>query len=193
MKLVLRHGANRIPRMTRQEGRRGFTLVEAMLAITVTMLVFSSMLVGYHFAKESAATSHARERVQSLRVMVENAVSANNEQPPSLDTVATIWKKRRTDWRASPWGGGLGPNAQLQDCGILTQTVGDGAKLTANSDSNPDLAGGMAYFLAPQMSSTFQIQDLSVGGAFVTVRGYGIAHLGKDGSFYHFVAGGATP
>lgn len=171
----------------------GFSLIEVTLAIVVGLMVLTGVVVGYNYAKDSAAKTKARERVQGLQSIVEGWVSRNGVHPNTPDDLLNLqktWKKRRTDWDTNPWGGGVGTDSQLQEYGLITQQANHQQFLSASYADDPALAGGLIYFGAPGTDEWFFLYDIEQGGVEVKVRAYGVAHLGGFGTFYHFVEGG---
>lgn len=174
-------------------GQAGFTLMEVALAIVVGLGLLAGVVISYNYAKDSAAKSKARERVQGLQVIVENWISRNGVHPTTPDDLLALqktWKKRRKDWDVNPWGGGVGTDAQLQEYGLIAQAADHQQFYSANFADDPSVAGGLVYFGAPGTDEWFHLYDIEQGGTEVKVRAYGVAHMGGFGTYYHFVQGG---
>lgn len=83
----------------------GFSLIEAILTITIGAVLLASGTVMYQQYRQSAGDSSAVDRVMALQATVESSYAALN-QYPSLASLQAAWQgKRPLDANLSPWGG----------------------------------------------------------------------------------------
>lgn len=138
----------------------GFTLIEAMLVITIGTVLLGSGTVLYNQYRQSAGDSAAYEKVVALQACVEGLYAIQNQAYPDNTALMNYWKgKRPQDYDISPWGGyaqkaaatdsfvlggtaaGVVPSAVVGDYGVLYywRTLPQDGALTAF-----DSAGGGA-------------------------------------------------
>ncbi len=92
--------------MPRGEGQRGFTLMEIILVIVIGVTLLFSATVIFNVARNSAATSRARDKVLALQSLVEQVASAQAGTYPDMIQLPQLWAQHRpTDYDVSPWGG----------------------------------------------------------------------------------------
>ena len=85
---------------------QGFTLVEALLVITIGTILLGSATVLYNQYHRMEGDSIAYDRVVALQSCVESLYSMQNGVYPSLTALQSYWSwKRPLDASMSPWGG----------------------------------------------------------------------------------------
>lgn len=84
----------------------GFTLIEAILVITIGTVLLASSTVLYRQYRQSAGDSAALDKVMALQGTVESLYSLRGGKYPDLTTLTSTWtSKRPSDYNMSPWGG----------------------------------------------------------------------------------------
>jgi len=135
---------------TRRE--RGFTLVEAILVITIGTILLASSTVLYRQYRQSVGDTAGLQRVVALQATVESMYAVNNATYPSITDLQAAWlKKRPVDYNVSPWGG-LAAGTWGGQAGIATDgaAIQGGVNNAGNSDNSvPDANvgdSGMLYY-----------------------------------------------
>lgn len=186
--------------MRQTERTAGFTLIEVSLAIVVGMTLLAGAVALFQQSKTSAQNSAAREKVNSLFMLVEE-LEVRSFELPRLEALKTAWKSRRTtDYNVSPWGGALSdPETRFIDG---NEFVGDDVEIGHGANGTPHITsaadrGRLYYFRrdpAAVASRSLWLDELSVYGpadpaSVFRMTGFGVACLGPDGQQWFFVAG----
>lgn len=86
--------------------RRGFTLIEALLVISIGTVLLASGTVLYAQYRQTVSESAAMEKVVAFQSLIESMMASNADTYPTRDRVEAGWHdKRPQDWNMSPWGG----------------------------------------------------------------------------------------
>lgn len=179
----------------------GFTLMEVGLAITLGLIMTSTMAVYYYQVKDDAGDAQMKLRVGSLKSAVETLYTAQGSCP-SITDVRAAWKaKRPDDYKKSPWGGdiyttdtdsaweGIGPSAAGSD-------LAAGTVIPWSSELNMT-SGGLYYYritdsvngtVMPSMLASASLWD-QARKAQVTIIGYGVAGLKSANKHYMVTSG----
>lgn len=197
--------------MRQTERQAGFTLIEVSLAIVIGVIVLAGAVVLYQQTKLSAANTAAKEKLQSLAIVVEE-MEQRNFALPSMGQLRTVWKARRPDdYNKSPWGGTFTVSAGTVDQQDFIQgddrlgnrpEVGTGLGGTAFSSPTPTAQdrGRIYYFrrdpAVPGTDHYLWLQEFSVyapddaeGAYSYRMNGYGVAFTGPNAEQFYFVAG----
>lgn len=185
--------------------RRGFTLVEVILAIVVGigLLIGTQMLYGQF--RKSAGNGNAYKKVMALQALVEELSAASYgtgsaQAFPDLPTLRSAWaSKRAEDYLASPWGGSVYP---LTDpSGAYAGSPTDG--ILGNDQQVPGtLNGGTANYVMPTQTNggilfyyrivpADGVLDLydNVTNQLAATYQYAVAVCDNNGVLYDFVRG----
>lgn len=98
---------------------QGFTLIEALLVITIGTVLLGSGTVLYNQYRQSVGDSAAYDKVVAFQSCVESAYAVQNASYSDIVTIRRYWQaKRPLDYNMSPWGGrsvsGAGNNHFVQ-------------------------------------------------------------------------------
>ncbi|MEB3187083.1 MAG: hypothetical protein VKP72_06560 [bacterium] len=157
-------------------GASGFTLIEAILVITIGIVIVTSGTILYRQYSESVGTSNALDKVMALQETVEYLAATDPSAEvayPDQPTLERLWVvKRPNDAYSSPWGGltaygQASPPSALQGGTVTTGTVSDPAS---------DAAGVLHYWVASTRGGLLTANDTTGGVASaVTRRDYIVA------------------
>lgn len=97
----------------RNKKTAGFTLIEAILVITIGTVLLASGTFLYRQYRQSVGDAAALDKVMAFQGTIESLYSMQGATPngqtssyPSLATVTSAWTaKRPSDYNMSPWGG----------------------------------------------------------------------------------------
>ncbi len=196
--------------MRQAERQAGFTLIEVSLAIVIGVIVLAGAVVLYQQTKLNAANTAAKEKLQTLALLVEE-MEQRNFALPSMGQLRTVWKTRRPDdFNKSPWGGTFTVSAGTVDqqdfiqgndaVGSMTE-IGTAAGGTAFSSPTPTVLdrGRMYYFRRDPSGSgsrylwLHELSNISADDAYglysYRMNGYGVAMIGPNAEQFYFVAG----
>lgn len=185
----------------------GFTLIEALLVITIGTVLLSSGTVLYNQYRQSVGDSAAYEKVVALQSCVEGLYAINKQTYPDNTTLSNYWQgKRPQDYNLSPWGGlavkvtvtdnhvlggsaaGVVPNPTAGDYGVLYywHTTPENGTLTAS-----DSAGGGATSVGFHNYLVAIVPDRYTGTPpYMFVRG---ARMGSSADNLEGTVGGSGP
>ena len=177
-----------------KSGAAGFTLLEVGLAISIGLLASASMLAVYLHVKDDAGDAIMRQRINSLKSIVETLYSAQGSCPPISD-VRSYWKaKRPNDYLTSPWGGAI--YDPLNENGI----GGGDFKPSQNPQglkygTEGNMTSGALYYYRlvdsngdPSALLTSSMWDQTLH-AMVPITAYGLAGLKSDIKYYMVTSG----
>lgn len=186
-----------------QQTRRnhGFTLIEVSLAIVIGVIVLAGAIVLFQQSKASAQNIAAKEKVDSLSMLVEE-MEVRNFELPSLAQIRTAWKARRpADYNLSPWGGSF-PDAENtfiagKDDVAVGQEIGNSAAGEPFAGTSAADRGRLYYFRRDPTSTGprhLWLDELQVYGPSDTesvyrVTGFGVAILDSEGRQWYYVMG----
>lgn len=154
----------------RTQHARGFTLIEAILVISIGAVLVASGTVLYRQYRQSVGDTAGLQRVIALQAAIESLYSLTNGVYPSLTDLQGAWvAKRPTDYNVSPWGG-LATGKWEGNTGVATEgaAIQGGPNPTGNSDGSvPDANAGdsglLYYWTAPASGGIVAAED-SAGG-----------------------------
>ncbi|MBM3268762.1 MAG: type II secretion system protein [Candidatus Sericytochromatia bacterium] len=93
--------------------RRGFTLIEVTLAIVIGVIMIAGATLLYNQSKISSGNSRAQAKVLALQQLIEEYAANNQGTYPGIDSVRSLFKRKRPDdYLKSPWGGQIGTDLQ---------------------------------------------------------------------------------
>lgn len=149
---------------------RGFTLVEAILVITIGSILLASSTVLYRQYRQSVGDSAGLQRVVALQSTIESMYATSNGTFPTLPDLQAAWvKKRPTDYNISPWGG-MSAGTWGGQSGVATDgaAIWGGVNTSGNADNSvPDANAGdgglLYYWQAPGPGGVVAAED-SAGG-----------------------------
>lgn len=166
---------------SQKRNQSGFTLIEVALAIAIGIIIIIGVTLGYRAVKDAEAERSARDKLGSLKAMIEQNMAANNGVPPAPNTVRSLWATRRSqDYANSPWGG------QAQPAAISGITVDPPANVGA-STANVINSGGIGYATFSGISDG--IFDHATQGV-VNFKDYAIFYYDRNGLGPWFSIGG---
>lgn len=178
--------------MDQRNHARGFTLIEASLAVVIGLIVLSGAAFLYQQAKFSAGDAKAREKVQAAAALVEELYAQTSTYPNRIQLRAR-WGSVRPDWAMSPWGGPIGSNVSSTSfMGIEGVSLAPGTFTDpwyADNYMNPNYAGGLGYAVGGA-AETKQVTDY-MNRKTLTFRGYVLAIWNQEGHDPCFPVGGA--
>lgn len=175
----------------RAHKQAGFTLIEAILVITIGTVLLASGTVLYRQYRQSVGDSAALDKVMALQGTVESLYALRGGNYPDVQTLYSTWQaKRPQDFDMSPWGGFAVYN---------NSNIGVGGGIASDSGQVPDpISGdrGVLYYWQTDPNSPgakIHAQD-SAGGdpVDVTFYNYLVAVVPNDGGAippYWFVRG----
>lgn len=171
----------------------GFTLVEAILVITIGTVLLASSTVLYRQYRQSVGDTSGLQRVVALQAAVESAYSVGRGKYPDINELRALWMaKRPTDYNVSPWGG-MATGYWGGQYGVATDgaaiyggvnNTGDGSDNLV-PDANTGDGGLLYYWMAPGAQSTY---TNSGTGRILMATGSGIVVGALDGA-----GGSSTP
>ena len=168
----------------------GFTLIEAVLVITIGIVLVTSGTLMYQQYRKSVGTSVALDKVVALQETVEYLAATDPSAEvayPDEPTLERLWAaKRPTDAYSSPWGGRTVYGDQTPPVALLGGTESGGTV-----DDPADDAGGVLYYWVAATRGGILTANDSTGGAPSTVsrRDYMLAIASPDDQNYWFVRG----
>ncbi|HEY9854652.1 MAG TPA: type II secretion system protein [Stenomitos sp.] len=163
---------------TRRE--RGFTLVEAILVITIGTILLASGTVLYRQYRQSVGDTAGLQRVIALQSTIETMYAISNATYPTLGDLQGAWvAKRPSDYNISPWGG-MALGTWGGQAGIATDgaAIKGGSNSSGNSDNSvPDAdvgdSGLLYYWTAPASGGVVAAPDAAGGNpTLVYFRNY---------------------
>lgn len=126
---------------------RGFTLIEVTLAIVIGVIMIAGATLLYNQSKISSGNSRAQAKVLALQQLVEEYAANNAGTYPDIESVRSLWKRKRPDdYLKSPWGGQLGSHLQNGDDAAGTRGV-------ANNSTTVSAAKGDKATIAESTSN----------------------------------------
>lgn len=186
---------------------QGFTLVEAILVITIGTIMLASSTVLYRQYRQSVGDTAGLQRVVALQATVESMYAVNNATYPTTQDLQAAWaRKRPTDYNISPWGG-MALGTWGGTAGIATDgaAIQGGVNNSGNADNSvPDAnAGdsGMLYYWTAQASGGPVGAPDAAGGSSASVffRNYLVTiipnrpQLNENGRPSYFFVRGSIP
>lgn len=154
----------------------GFTLVEAILVITIGTVLLASSTVMYRQYRQSVGDTAALQRVIALQAAVESVYAvANGNSYPTLTDLQGAWRsKRPMDFNVSPWGG-MSTGTWGGQSGIATDgaAILGGSSTSGNADNTvPDAnlgdSGLLYYWTAPASGGVVGAADAAGGASTAT-------------------------
>lgn len=149
---------------------RGFTLVEAILVITIGTVLLASATVMYRQYRQSVGDTAALQRVVALQATIESLSSVATGSYPTLGEVQGAWVvKRPTDYNISPWGGmALGKWDGTEGVATGGAAIQGGRNSSGNSDNSvPDANSGdnglLYYWIAAAPGGVVAAPDAAGG------------------------------
>lgn len=151
---------------------RGFTLVEAILVITIGTILLASSTVLYRQYRQSVGDTAALQRVVALQATVESIYAVNKATFPTVSDLQAAWAaKRPTDYNVSPWGG-MAAGTWGGTSGIATEgaAIQGGVNDAGNADNTvPDAnlgdSGMLYYWTAPTPGGAVGAMDAAGGNS----------------------------
>lgn len=159
---------------------KGFTLVEAILVITIGTVLLGSSTILYRQYRQSVGDTSGLQRVVALQAAIESMYAVANGTFPTLPDLQAAWvTKRPTDYNVSPWGG-LSMGTWGGQAGIATDgaAVQGGVNTSGNADNSvPDAnvgdSGLLYYWTAPASGGLVVTMDAAGGNtASASFRNY---------------------
>jgi hypothetical protein len=171
----------------------GYSLMEVGLALSIGILLTGSAVYGYKALRDQSGDAAMRQKVQDLRVLVEE-LYAPSSAFPTPDTLRTAWKMRRPDdYKSSPWGGPVIGSTETNR-GILSQTISDGATQYEELEKDSSTGGALHYIWIENAGAagTAAFWDVT-RGATVSATAYMVAGDkpvdGQGHLFFHVQSG----
>jgi len=135
-------------RPTSHANRRGFTLVELMIAVAMIGVLATIAMVGYRKYMRSAAAAEVKSVVQGIRVAQE-AYKAETFQYRGCSTSLTDWYPGAPNDKKRHWDNGQSGNP-VHDCWMELNVTTDGPvrfgyAVVAGIAPQPDAVPNIAY------------------------------------------------
>ncbi len=170
----------------------GFTLIEAVLVISIGIVIITSGTILYRQYSESVGTSSALEKVMALQETVEYLAATDPSTEvayPDEPSLERLWAvKRPNDAYSSPWGGPTFPGQ-----GSPPQAVLGGSVTSGVVDDPADTDGGTLFYWVTSTRGGLLTANDTTGGpaSTVTRRDYivAIAPSRSQAGGYWFVRG----
>ncbi len=160
----------------RTKSSPGFTLVEAILVITIGSILLASSTVLYRQYRQSVGDTAGLQRVVALQAAVESVYAVSNSNSyPSLADIQGAWvAKRPSDFNVSPWGGmaagtwGGVPGIATDGAAVLGGSSNSGNADNTVPDANLGDSGLLYYWTAPASGGVVGAPDAAGGNTTAT-------------------------
>lgn len=120
----------------------GFSLLEVGLALSLGALLMGAAVLGYRAVRERSGDAAMRQKVQDLRVLVEELYAPAQALPSDL-ALRDAWQQRRpADFNKSPWGGPVIDTMNPDRRGISSATLANGSVLFQTANGPGPLVDG---------------------------------------------------
>lgn len=183
--------------------RRGFTTVEAALALVIGLIATVGSVLLYNLLADNAADVRARRRVQLAATVIEKYAAEHHGQYPTSRLAggpfSVHWAlSQQADKNVSPWGGFMGTGSGIPDDGVSELEPVDfgyteippAASVNVPMSGDVSNAANLCYVTPSVKAKPWGGLSATSRPSFVVFKNYAVGICDKSGVPWWDVTGG---